>query len=124
MKTHKFPFSVAYADTDAGGIVYHGRYIEVAERARMQWLKGIDFPDGDVGFVVRELNIKYIKPLMLGEDFYVESQITKVGAASLVAEQKFVKDGDICAIMNINIAYIGSDLRPKRIPDNIMTKLS
>lgn len=124
MKIHKFPFSVAYADTDAGGIVYHGRYIEVAERARMQWLKGIDFPDGDVGFVVRELNIKYIRPLKLGEDFVVESQITKVGAASLGAEQKFVKDGDICAIININIAYIGSDLRPKRIPDNIMTKLS
>ena len=124
MKTHKFPFSVAYADTDAGGIMYHGRYVEIAERARMQWLRNVEFPDGDIGFVVRELNIKYIKPLKLGEDFYVESQITKVGAASLSVEQKIVKDGDICAIMNINIAYIGSDLHPKRIPDNIMTKLS
>ncbi|GEM_PF-2285645 len=34
-KIHKFPFAIAYADTDAGGIVYHGRYIEIAERARM-----------------------------------------------------------------------------------------
>ena len=25
---------VSYADTDAGGVVYHGRYIEMAERAR------------------------------------------------------------------------------------------
>lgn len=32
-KIHKFPFAIAYADTDAGGIVYHGRYIEIAERA-------------------------------------------------------------------------------------------
>lgn len=124
MKTHKFPFSVAYADTDAGGIMYHGRYVEIAERARMQWLRNVEFPDGDIGFVVRELNIKYIKPLKLGEDFYVESQITKVGAASLSVEQKIVKDGDICAIMNINIAYIGSDLHPKKIPDNIVGKMS
>lgn len=124
MKTHKFPFSVAYADTDAGGIMYHGRYVEIAERARMQWLRNVEFPDGDIGFVVRELGIKYFKPLRLGEDFFVESHIKKVGNASLDAEQKFIKDDTICAIMNINIAYIGSDLHPKRIPDNIMTKLS
>ena len=124
MKVHKFSFSVAYADTDAGGIVYHGRYIEVAERARMQWLRGITFPNGDIGFVVRDLSIKYIKPLKLGEDFVVESQIVNIGAASLTAEQKFVKDDEICAIIKINIAYIGSDLRPKRIPDNIVAKMS
>ena len=45
-KIHKFPFAIAYADTDAGGIVYHGRYIEIAERARMNWLRGVAYPDG------------------------------------------------------------------------------
>lgn len=124
MKIHKFPFTVAYADTDAGGIVYHGRYIEVAERARMQWLRGITLPDGDIGFVVRELSIKYIHPLKLGEDFVVESQITNVGAASLAVEQKFVKDDEVCAILLAKAAYIGSNLRPKRIPEFIVSKIS
>lgn len=123
MKIYKFPFSVAYADTDAGGIVYHGRYIEVAERARMQFLRGITFPDGDIGFVVRELNIKYIQPLKLGEDFIVESQITKIGAASLSVEQKFVKENNVCAILVATAAYIGVDLHPKRIPDFIVAKM-
>lgn len=77
MKIHKFPFAIAYADTDAGGIVYHGRYIEIAERARMDLLRGIDFPDGDVGFVVRELHIKYMHPVRLGETVVVETVITK-----------------------------------------------
>ena len=58
MKTHIFPFTIAYADTDAEGIVYHARYLEIAERARMNWLRGKLNADGDVGFVVRELNIK------------------------------------------------------------------
>lgn len=123
MKIHKFPFSVAYADTDAGGIMYHGRYIEVAERARMAWLKGITLPDGDVGFVVRELNIKYILPMKLSEEFVVESEILKVGAASLEVEQKFVKNGKICAILTAVAAYIGSDLKPKRIPEAIVQEI-
>lgn len=123
MKIYKFPFSIAYADTDAGGIVYHGRYIEIAERARMDLLRGITFPDGDIGFVVRELKIKYIQPLRLGQDLVVETIVPKVGAASLSVEQKFVKDGVVCAILNAAAAYIGADMKPKRIPDAIAASL-
>ena len=119
MKVHKFPFAVAYADTDAGGIVYHGRYIEIAERARMDVLRDVRFPDGDVGFVIRDLSIRYIKPLFLFDRFVIETTVVKLGVASLSVEQKFVKDGDICAILSGTAAYIGGDLRPKRIPDSV-----
>lgn len=124
MKTYKFPFSVAYADTDAGGIVYHGRYIEIAERARMEMLRGITMPHGDIGFVVRGLTIKYMSPLKLADDLVVETKITKVGAVSMELEQKFVHDGAICAIMTITIAYIGADMKLKAIPDGIMSQLN
>lgn len=124
MKIHKFPFAIAYADTDAGGIVYHGRYIEIAERARMNWLHGVAAAVGDVGFVIRELNIKYIRPLKLGDELTVESVITHVGAASLSIEQKFVRDGEIYAILCVTAAYIGGDMRPKRIPDQILQKIT
>lgn len=119
MKIHKFPFAIAYADTDAGGIVYHGRYIEIAERARMDILRGIRFPDGDVGFVVRNLSIRYIHPLFLADTVVVETTVTKLGAASLSVEQKFVKDGVICAILSGTAAYIGANMQPKRIPDSV-----
>lgn len=119
MKIHKFPFAIAYADTDAGGIVYHGRYIEIAERARMDVLRGIKYPDGDVGFVVRDLNIRYIKPLFLADAVVVETAVTKLGAASLGVEQKFVKNGEICAILSATAAYIGADLQLKRIPESV-----
>ena len=122
-KEHIFHFSVAYADTDAEGIMYHARYIEVAERARSNWSRDMIIPDGDVGFVVRELNIKYMHPLLLGDDFTVETKTVKIGAASLTIEQKFVKDGNICAIMNITIAYLGGEMRPKAIPDCITDML-
>ena len=119
--THTFNFAVAYADTDAEGVMYHARYIEVAERARSNWSREMVIPKGDIGFVVRELNIKYMRPLLLNDEFTVETQAVKIGAASMTIEQKFVKDGEICAIMNITIAYLGSDMRPKAMPESIVS---
>ena len=121
MKVWRFPFTIAYADTDAGGIAYHGRYIEIAERARMDILRGIKIPNGDLGFVIRDLNIRYIRPLFLGDEFVVETVVTKFGAASMSVEQKFVKDGAICAILSGTAAYIGANLMPARIPESVAT---
>ena len=123
MKTHIFPFTIAYADTDAEGIVYHARYLEIAERARMNWLRGKLNADGDVGFVVRELNIKYIQPLRVADEFVVETAMTDVGMASVRVEQKFVKDGIISAIINLKVAYLGADMRPKKIPQDLLADL-
>ena len=123
MKTHIFPFTIAYADTDAEGIVYHARYLEIAERARMNWLRGKLNKGDDIGFVVRELNIKYIQPLRVADDFVVETQMVDVGAAVVRVEQKFVKDGNIYAIISIKVAYLGGDMRPKRIPGDFINSL-
>ena len=123
MKTHKFPFVIAYADTDAEGIVYHARYLEIAERARMNWLHGrLKFGD-DIGFVVRELNIKYIQPLKVADEFVVETKMLDVGAAVVRVEQKFVKDGAEYAIITLKVAYLGADMRPKQIPSELINGL-
>lgn len=123
MTAHVFPFTIAYADTDAEGIVYHARYLEIAERARMNWLRGRVAADGDIGFVVRELNIKYLQPLKVGDEFVVETTMTDIGQASVKVEQKFVKDGIISAIINIKVAYLGANMRPKKIPEDFIRGL-
>lgn len=123
MKVHKFPFTIAYADTDAEGIVYHARYLEIAERARMNWLRGHVTVDGDIGFVVRELNIKYIQPLHVSDDFVVETTMTDIGCATVRVEQRFVKDGAECALIHLKVAYLGANMRPKRIPHEFLKGL-
>ena len=124
MKVHEFKFSVAYADTDAGGIMYHGRYIEIAERARMNWLGQNSRPvAGDIGLVIRDLQIRYLRPLFLCDDFIVETRVTCVGAASVAVEQKFVKNGEICAILNGKAAYLDANGRPARLPDALANAL-
>lgn len=122
---HKFGFSVAYADTDAGGIMYHGRYIEIAERARMAWLGKDALPaDDDVGLVIRDLQIKYLRPLFLTDEFVVETRVTAVHAASVAVEQKFVKNDEICAILVGTAAYLNSVGRPTRLPENLVNMLA
>ena len=124
MRVFTYPFSIAYSDTDAGGIVYHGRYIEIAERARMEMMRGIELPAEDMGFVVRELSIKYMQPLRLADDIVVETEIINIGGASMDLQQKFVHNGVICAIMNITVVYIGPDMHAKRIPVVMSTNLN
>ena len=43
---HEYHLRVQYEDIDAGGIVYHARYVAFAERARSAWLRclNIDQP--------------------------------------------------------------------------------
>ncbi len=120
MTTHEFPFMVAYADTDAGGIVYHARYIEIAERARMAWLRGHFAAPGDLGFVVRRLSVDYVRPLRLGDEFVVQSRVVDMGAASMEMEQKFIKDDVVHVVVTLTVAYLGGDMRPKRIPDELL----
>lgn len=121
---HKFRFSVAYADTDAGGIMYHGRYIEVAERARMAWLGKDAMPiDDDVGLVIHDLQIKYLRPLFLTDEFVVETRVTAVRAASISVEQKFVKDDTICAILTGTAAYLNPVGRPVGLPAGLVAAL-
>jgi acyl-CoA thioester hydrolase len=123
-KTHTFPFTIAYADTDAGGIVYHARYLEIAERARMNWLKGNEPPKGDLGFVIKEINVKYLRALRVWDVITVETTATNIGAASLTVEQKIMKDDEIYAILTGTAAYLGANMRPKRIPKKIIAKIT
>jgi acyl-CoA thioester hydrolase len=123
-KTHTFPFTIAFADTDAAGIVYHARYLEIAERARMNWLKGNEPPDGDLGFVIKEITVKYLRALRVWDEITVETIAANIGGASLTVEQKFLKDGEMVAILTGTAAYLGANMRPKRIPEKIITKIA
>jgi len=125
MKSHKFPFTIAWADTDAAGIVYHAKFIEIAERARLDWFKDeMKKSLADGGFIIKKISIKYDLPLQLMDEIIVESRTTNVGASLVDIEQKFMRGDDVCAVMNIRVVYVDAvELKPKRIPENWLSKL-
>lgn len=120
-KVHHYPFRIAYADTDAGGIVYHSKYMDLTERARAElWAmigKEHNKETGNVGFVLKSSNIEYKSPAKLDDIVTVQTKYTKVGKTSLTLEQKIYKDDTLLIIQNLTLVYVNKDIRPIRIPE-------
>ncbi len=116
----KIPIRIYYENTDAGGVVYHGEYLRFWERARTEFLRDKGFShqslasnDDTILFVVRKMTIDYLKPLFLDDFIEATATITKKGNASVVFEQKILKDGELVAIAETICVGVGTDKKPK-----------
>ena len=80
---HDYHLRVQYEDTDAGGIVYHAQYLAFAERARSAWLRCLDIDQPRLlsqekqAFIVRHINIDFLKMAALGDVLGVTSEVAK-----------------------------------------------
>ena len=82
---------VCFADTDAGGITYHSKYLDFCEQARLEFLieQGITqrilWHDYNMMMVLRSCDIKYLRPThaedlltVTVEDIVVKGPIVKI----------------------------------------------
>lgn len=124
--------------TDAGGIVYHANYLIFCENCRREWFCHLGIPsyflqnDNQIAvhFVVSEVNIKYITPLLLDDLFVVTIDKVLVKSASLIAEQSvFKKQGDellLSAKASFTIPCVqnhNGQIKPAKLPSFIKEKL-
>ena len=133
---HRYPLRVQYEDTDTGGVIYHAQYLAFAERARSAWLRclGIDQPSmlasENCGFVVRRIEVDFIRPSGLGAVLEVESSLSKLGGASLKLQQNILYrgHGHILARLLVDIGLVefvqGSQPKICRLPAAIKNKFS
>jgi len=113
---------VYYEDTDAGGIVYHSKYLNFCERARSEcFFKNNLSPLGKErdGFVVKSIEAEFLKVAYLGDLLEVKTKVLEQKRASLVLEQKILREEKEIFKMKILLAYI-KDFRPTRIPDSVL----
>ncbi len=114
-KKHIYSGYIDYQDTDAGQVVYHGAYINFAERARGAFIRDLGekvFEKNNV-FIASELSINYIKPLKLGNKFELVTSVKELGKARVIFWQKFYLSDTLCAIMEITLANI--DIKNNKI---------
>jgi len=100
---------VYYEDTDAGGIVYHSKYINFCERARSEILfsKGLSPKNGDAFFVVRDLNARFFKSATLGELLEVMTEVLTVSKVSMTLLQEIYNEKEEKIFsMQIKLVYI------------------
>lgn len=96
---HVFPWRIDYADTDAGSVVYHSRYIDWAERARMQWVRDLGLSNRDllavdqVAFAVRKLSADYRAPAVFDDLLEIRTWLLGLGGASFTLRQEICRSG-------------------------------
>ncbi|GAL96552.1 tol-pal system-associated acyl-CoA thioesterase [Acetobacter tropicalis] len=123
MTTHSIDFRIYYEDTDAGGIVYHARYLAFAERARTEAIRSLGMPAASLlsefglVFVVRDATINYRVPLTLDDIATVTTRLLEQKAASCRLEQVFTRGNEFCARVDVVLACVkAKDGRPARFP--------
>jgi acyl-CoA thioester hydrolase len=127
--SHSFPLRVYYEDTDAAGMVYHANYLKFAERGRSEMLRSFGFPhrklgaEDGVGFAVRRCLIEYLAPARLEDALVVDTTLSAIGAATLQLRQRIRRGGELLADLDILVACIGSDGRPRRLPGALRAML-
>ena len=127
---HSFPLRVFYEDTDAGGMVYHANYLKFAERGRSEMLRSLGFghrrlgTEAGVGFAVRRASIEYLAPARLEDALVVTTTLVDVGAATLTVNQRIRRDSELLADLDILVACIGRDGRPRRLPSALRAALA
>lgn len=120
--SHTLPLRVYYEDTDAAGMVYHANYLKFAERGRSEMLRSLGFPhrrlgaEDGVGFAVRRCAVDYLAPARLEDALTVDTILAAVGAATLAVRQQIRRDGELLAELDVLVACVGRDGRPKRLP--------
>ena len=129
-----FPYvhRVCYSDTDAAGFVYHGRYLEIFERSRAEWLAQRDLSPSklinDFGILlpVRELTMHFYKPGRLDDLLYIDQVIEHRGRTQVVVKQnaqRKIQNGDeqemqVIASATLHIVCVDTTtLKPKALPD-------
>ena len=122
---------IFYHDTDAGGVVYYGRYLNYLEESRTEFLEkkkmnvGM-FHDRGLIFAVRKCSITYLSPARYGDTVICEAELLKITAAQLVFFQKiFNKTTGIPAVeAEVSLVCLNRNFKPVQIPDDLRAKLS
>jgi acyl-CoA thioester hydrolase len=117
---------VYYEDTDAGGIVYHTRYINFCERARSEIFFEHKMTPGEgqkSGFVVRNLQASFLATAALGDILEVSSRILIQKKSSLTLLQEIFKEDIKVFSMEVMLVYVTNG-KPARIPETFETILN
>lgn len=119
----EFPVRMYWEDTDAGGIVYHARYLHFFERARTEWLRHLHIEQlamkaatGGM-FVVQSLQLRYAAPAFLDDFLITRTTLEQLGKASCTMRQTAHRGDTLLADFTIRLGFVNStSTAPMRLP--------
>ena len=102
---HRYAVRVYYEDTDAGGVVYHATFLRFAERARTEALREMGIPHAELVqqfasmFVVRRIEVDYLRPAHIDDSLIVVTEPLSVGGATVTLRQDIRGPEGSCAVL-------------------------
>ncbi|NMP26331.1 tol-pal system-associated acyl-CoA thioesterase [Rahnella sp. SAP-1] len=125
----RWPVRVFLEDTDAGGVVYHARYVAFFERARTEMLRQRNIHqrkllEENISFVVRRMTVEYLSPARLDDLLDVQTEITAIRGASLTFAQRILDSrGNLLSFAEVLIACIDPhQMKPRALPKSIVAE--
>src|SRR6056297_123412 len=125
-----FRYRVYWEDTDAGGVVYHARYLQFLERGRSDWLAGLGVSQTELRrerglvFAVTRMEIDFRKPARLEDELAVSVRVKSVGHAQMDFTQQILRGNDLLIDAAVRAACLDAErFVPARMPVEIQAKL-
>lgn len=128
----ELPIRVYIEDTDAGGIVFHAKYLHYMERARTEWVRscGVGLRAGladNISYVVQRLDIHYAVAARLDDELLVTAEPVAFGRVWMDFRQRVMRatDRKLLSDSNVRVACVALDTgRPQRLPENMQELLA
>lgn len=121
---------VVYCDTDAMGVVYHGRYLDIAERSRTEFISmaGIDLGSlektHNIWLLVNRVRADYRRPVLLHEIASVTSQVLKVGTSQVWWRSQIRVGTELAANIDVGTACFDVSTRQAVVmPDDLLCRI-
>jgi acyl-CoA thioester hydrolase len=127
--TYAWPVRVYYHHTDAGGVVYHGTYLDFMEAARTELLHALGFDLAElvarhaVLFMVYGLSVDYHKPARLNERLRVTATIAHAGRVRIDFDQRVLRGDEVLVSARVKAACVHPQtFKPIALPEALREK--
>jgi acyl-CoA thioester hydrolase len=121
---HILPVRVYFEDTDCGGVVYHANFLKFCERGRSDFIRLLGLsqqslakPEEGEGsiFVVRRVEIDYLKPGRMDDVLEVVTTCAEIGSASLTLQQDIRRGETLLARARVTVVLVSHAGKPQRL---------
>jgi len=123
---------VYWEDTDAGGVVYHSRYLNFFERARSEWLRSLGIDQSklaaidNVVFAIRHMDIDFETAARLDDELEVTVHSVQTGGVRMTFNQDMTRCSDQQSVASAKLTAVSlraDSFKPTRMPKWIRAEI-
>lgn len=120
---------IYYHDTDCGGVVYYANYLRYLEEGRTEFFeqRGVaikKLAESGTVFVVARQEIDYKAPAYYGDILEIDTRLANLSKVRMELDCEVKnQEGKTVCVAKTTLACVGSDLKPKGLPEEVRKAL-